>query len=158
MKRTALFTALLASTLLMGSCVKKCKLADTGSDNGEIIEDVIIYPNSGYLTSSMGGDYHIHGGSSYADQFEISFDGGYVKGDVPFNLYSILANPTNVKCDASFTRTVTRDDVNGIVTYNIEVTECSTTCDEVRTVENYVLVPSIPDSYTVVYTQTINEK
>ncbi|TNE77417.1 MAG: hypothetical protein EP333_00825 [Bacteroidetes bacterium] len=142
----------------MGSCVKKCKLANTSEDSGEIIEDVIIYPSVGYITGNMNGDYHIHGADNYADEYQISFDGGYVRGDVPYNLYSILANPIAVKCDVSLKRTVTRDDVNGIVTYHIDVTECKTTCDESRYIENYVLVPAIPASYTVVYTHTINEK
>jgi len=159
MKKTALFTLLLlASTMILGSCVKKCKLAEESSDSGVIVQDVVIYPESGYLTSSMGGDYLVNASDSYADQFEVSFDGGASKSAVNYSAYNILGNPINVKCDASFKRSVTIDDVNQIVLYSIEVTECSTTCDEVRTTENYVLVPAFPSSYQVVYDVKVIEK
>lgn len=158
MKRSALFTLLIASTIVLTGCVKKCKLGDTGSDNGDIITDVIIYPESGYMTSNMSGDYHIDGQSDYSDQFQMSTDGGYTKKAINYSVYNILANPINVKCDAAFTRTVTIDNANQIVTYKIEVTECSSTCNEVRTTENYVLVPAFPSSYSVVYDVVVNEK
>lgn len=65
MKKAALFILLLGTTLATGSCVKKCKLSESSSDNGVIVKDIVIYPNSGYMTSSMGGDYHIDGSHSY---------------------------------------------------------------------------------------------
>ena len=158
MKKTTLFALLLLTTVGLSSCVKKCKLSEESSDSGVIVKDVVIYPNSGYLTSSMGGDYRINATDSYADEFTVSFDGGYTKESVNYSLYNILANPVNVKCDASFKRSVTIDDANQVVLYSIEVTECSTTCDEVRTTENYVLVPAFPDTYNVVYDVKVVEK
>jgi len=158
MKRTAIFALLLTSTVFMGSCVKKCKLRDKSEDSGTIVKDVIIYPKGGYMTSSMGGNYLINGSSSYANDFEVSFDGGYTRESVNYSVYNILANPMNIECDASYNRSVTVDDVNHVVTYNIDATQCSTTCDEVRTIENYVLVTAIPSGYTVNYTNTISNK
>ena len=158
MKKAALFILLIATTFATGSCVKKCKLSESSSDNGVIVKDVIIYPNSGYMTSSMGGDYHIDATHPYAGDFQVSDNGGQTKGAINYSAYNILANPVVVKCDASFVRTVTIDDVNQIVNYTIDVTECSTTCDEQRTLENYVLVPAIPAGYTVVYDVNISQK
>lgn len=158
MKRTALFTLLLISTIFMGSCVKKCKLRDTSEDSGIIVKDVIIYPKSGYMTSSMGGNYLINASHPFADQFEISFDGGYTKESVNYSLYSILANPTSVKCDASFNRSATFDDINHIVNYHIDITQCSTTCDEVRSIENFVLVTAVPSGYYLNTTSTVTNK
>lgn len=158
MKKAALFILLLGTTLATGSCVKKCKLSESSSDNGVIVKDIVIYPNSGYMTSSMGGDYHIDGSHSYAGEFQISQDGGQTRSSVNYSTYHILGNPVVVKCDASFVRTVTIDDVNQIVNYTIDVTECSTTCDEQRTTENYVLVPAIPSGYTVIYDVNYSQK
>lgn len=158
MKRSAVFALLIGASVVLGSCVKKCKLSEESSDSGVIVKDVVIYPESGYMTSSMAGDYLVNGGDSYADEFQVSFDGGYTKEAVNYSIYSILANPINVKCDASFKRSVTIDDANQLVVYSIEVTECSTTCDEVRTTENYVLVPAFPSNYSVVYDVKVAEK
>lgn len=152
MKKVFLLSLIAIGTALSTtSCVKKCKLTKETSDTGVIIENASVFPGSGYMTSSMGGDYHIHATDSYADNFEISFDGGLTKQTVNYSQYNILGNPFVVKCDASFERSVTIDNVNQIVNYTVKVTECSTTCDAEYVVENYVLVPAFPDTYTVVY-------
>lgn len=130
------------------SCKKKCILEE-GVDSGSIIADIVIYPQSGYMTSNMGGDYVINATHPYADKFEVSINGG-PKTAVNYSNYTILAYPTTSTCNASFTRSVTIDNTNQTVVYKIVVTQC-TDCKESRSVENYVVVPSFPDMYAVSY-------
>lgn len=152
MKKIVLFPLMfLTVSLLSVGCVKKCKLTKDNVDTGAIITDASIYPNSGYLTDNMGGEFHIDGDHLFAQEFQISFDSGKSKQTPNYSAYNILANPTLTLCDAAFERQVVIDDINQTVTYTVKITECSTTCDNERYVENYVLVPAFPDSYTVVY-------
>lgn len=146
------------STLVIGvamialSCKKKCDIPEENTNSGAIIENVIIYPKSGYLANIYGGNVHINDAHFYADQFEVSINGG---ARVPYlsisGQYDILGNTKNTKCHASFSREVTRDDINGIVQYSVKVHECDAGCDEVRTTENYVLVQKIPSNYFVYF-------
>ncbi len=158
MKRTRsiVLGALMASAVLFSfnSC-KKCTVAEENSDTGIIVKDVVIYPQSGYITQNMGGYYHFDG-SSYGDKFEVSFDGGYTKVPVDWNTYDILANPMKVDCKASFVRDVTIDNVLGYVFYKVTASACES-CDKQRFVENYVLVPKIPSGYQVFFETDINQ-
>ena len=140
------FTAMLSLT----SCKKKCILNDD-FNGGEILTEVSIYPNSGYLTPNMTvNDYHITASHQYASQYKTSTDGGVTKVDANYGKYSILCYPITTTCNASFDRSVSIDDVNGVVVYKITATECSN-CKEKRFFENYVAIRAIPDSYTVLY-------
>lgn len=158
-KLATLSIAIIAVVLLSVSCNKGCDLDVNDISTGAIIATnpsnadqlVVIYPSAGYLTSSMAGDYHINVTDSYASNFEVSFDGGHSKAPVDYGAYSILANPVMVDCDAWLERNVVFDDINFIVTYTVTVHECKNGCDEVRTLENYVLVPTIPPSYFINY-------
>jgi hypothetical protein len=48
-------------------------------------------------------------------------------------------------------RNVVIDDANQTVTYTITVHECNQGCDELRVLENYIVVPDFPDTYMVSY-------
>jgi len=75
-----LFQALKVSfaivVVLSSTACKKCKVDSAEVNSGAIIQGVVFYPSSGYMTSSMGGDYVIQSSDSYANNFEVSFDGG----------------------------------------------------------------------------------
>ncbi|MFT6503800.1 MAG: hypothetical protein ACJASQ_003938 [Crocinitomicaceae bacterium] len=158
-KLATLSIAIIAIALLSVSCNKGCDLDTDDMSTGAVIATnpnnadqlVVIYPSAGQMTGSMGGDYHINGTDSYASNFEVSFDGGQSKAPVNYGAYSILANPVVIGCDAWVERNVVFDDINFIVTYTVTVHECNNGCDESRTLENYVLIPSVPSNYFVNY-------
>jgi hypothetical protein len=133
----------------MNAC-KKCTVADADKNTGQIVDKVVVYPTSGYLTSNLDGNYHITGDSDFAEGFQVSFDGGITKVDVDWNTYDLLANPMLVSCKASFIREVTYNYGNNTVFYNVIANTCES-CDPERFVENWVLVPKIPENFVVYY-------
>lgn len=146
-------TLLLALVVFsFSSCNKGCEIETVDTNSGTILENGIVYASSGGMTGSMAGQYHITGASSYATNFEMSLDGGVTRTTINYNDYSILAFPLIVNCEVAFIREVTVDNVLGTATYKIRVYQCKDPkCDDKRTVENYVLVPAIPVSYTIIY-------
>jgi hypothetical protein len=157
--RTTLFTGALLSILLVFSTTscKKCKLSEGNQNTGLIVEDVIIYPKSGYLTYNLGATMHITGSHAYADKFEISFDGGATRGPVNYSTYSILSNGISVPCEASINRSVTYNPTLDFYTYEISGETCNG-CDTERYLENYVLVSAIPNGAQIVFEQNVNPK
>ena len=144
--------------LTLNSCNKGCNLPGN-SNSMNIYEDAVIYPSSGYMTSSMNGDYHIDGNSGFEDKFEIRMSSTGGKQAVDYNQYSILANPLTVSCEASFERSLTVIDSLGLAIYSVTAYQCANDkCGQQRTVENYVLVPAIPDSYVIQYDAMIVEQ
>lgn len=157
-KLTTLSIAICAIMLISVSCTKKCNLDEDDTSSGVVVSEhpatkglVVIYPSAGYMTSSMGGDYLVNATDSYADEFEVSFDGGITKAPVNYGQYNILALPIDIECDAWVNRDVVIDDLNGLVTYTVTVHECGAGCDELRRLENYVLVPTFPANYNIIY-------
>ena len=141
--------------LLISNSCKKCTVAEENTDSGIIVKGAIIYPKSGYVTSNTSSN-HFTSSSDYANQFEVSFDGGQTRVPVDFGTYDILASPMTIKCKASFERDVNVDNINNIVTYTVTATTCSS-CENERFVENYVLVPKIASGMTVWFDPEINE-
>lgn len=142
--------------LVSTSCKKKCKLDNSTVDSGTIIEGVVIYPESGYMTGNMAGNYVIGANSNYADKFEVSFSQG-PREAVNYTNYKILAFPVTANCNAQYERNVSVNTSTQSVTYSIKVTQCAD-CKEARGTENYVLVPTFPDNYTVTNVLTVVDK
>lgn len=147
--KTSLFTGIILAILVVGSfsSCKKCTVAETDTNTGEIITTAIVYPKVGYM--SENGNYFT-GANINADNFEVSFDGGKTKGPVDWGTYSILANPQMVNCKASFSRDVTFDDINDLVLYTVTATTCES-CTPERYVENFILIPNVPAGYSVYF-------
>lgn len=137
--------------LSLSSC-NKCKIEGENVDLGQITTEVTIYPKYGYITEGLSGTInHIHGNSSVADKFEMSTDNGFTKAPFNYSDYSILAYPLTLDCNHLLTREVKIDDVNMTATYLITVTQCkSSDCSQQRYVENYVIIPAIPETYSIV--------
>lgn len=153
-------TILILAVLFMGfsSCKKKCVIEKEGTDSGVIVKSVLVYPQHGYITSDLNGNYHIDENSGSASKFEMSTDGGQTKVPVNYDAYSILAHPMVLSCNFSLDREVLINDVTETVTYAITVTECKDPlCQQERFIENYVIVPSFPSTYTVNTTVTFIE-
>lgn len=156
LKKLNILFLLLAIAFTSVSCKKKCKIEAVNVDSGQIRENVVLYPSSGYMTANMAGNYVIDANSGYASRFEMSLN-QEGRTAVDYANYSIIAFPVNAKCNASFDRNVTIDNVAQTVTYKMTVTQCDN-CKEERFTENYVLVPSFPNTYNVVYDLTVVEK
>ena len=145
-------TFLILAVLFMGfsSCKKKCVIEKEGTDSGVIVKSVLVYPQHGYITSDLNGNYHIDETSGSASKFEMSTDGGQTKIPMNYDAYSILAHPMVLSCNFSLDREVLINDIAETVTYTITVTECKEAlCQEERFIENYVVVPSFPSTYTL---------
>jgi hypothetical protein len=144
------FSLLLISlALFTTSCKKKCVMDINNEDKGWIEENVIFYPQLGYITTALKGNYVITESSPFADEFLVSIDGGE-KAPVDFNNYTILCYPIITHCNAQFVRDVSFNSVNQTVEYSITVTQCAQ-CEEERFTENFVLVPKFPSNYNVTY-------
>lgn len=154
-------TALFLAFLVLGmtsSCKKSCEIKTVDDYSGTINTEISLFPSSGGMTGSMEGNYHITATHDFAPNFEMSFDNGVTKSPVNYGSYSILCFPMIVNCEVSFDREVTVDNDAGTATYRIRANQCKEAkCDEKRAVENYVVVPAIPDGYTIVYDVDIIE-
>lgn len=143
----------------VSSCKKKCQLEAEDRDSGVIITEAVVYPSSGGLLGSLSGNYHIHGGSSYASTFEMRLNPDSDRIAVNYGNYSILANPVTVNCNVAFERSVTVDNTTQTAVYHVRATQCrDAKCDEKRVAENWVLVPAIPSNYSIYFTHEIVEK
>jgi hypothetical protein len=150
-------SALLILTLsVMLACKKKCKIENVNVNSGAIIENVVLYPSSGNMTGNMNGNYIINASSSYKDRFEMSQNNG-PRTAVNYANFTILAFPVKVKCNSAYERNVTIDNAAMTVTYKMVITQCDNCIQEYMT-ENYVLVPSFPSNYTVLYDLSIIDK
>jgi hypothetical protein len=152
--KKSLFTgALLAfAVIFSASSCKRCNVAEEDVSSGSIIEDAIVYPHAGYQSGQFGSQSYVVRGPSPtgAYSFEVSFDGGVTKVPVNYSQYSLMAYPMTVNCEASFQREVTFNHAIGAVTYKIDAVTCKS-CENMRTIENYVLVPAVPIGYSVLH-------
>lgn len=159
MKLKGLFLLVLLVGLGSVSCKKTCVIDKENSDLGAIIsesqtgEEVVVY-HSGYKPVSISNHYTAT--HPYADHIEVSFNGGLSRGPVNWNQYNVLTNPVWVSCEAKFDREVLFNPTAQTVTYKLNVTNCGA-CDQKYYAENYVLIPAVPSSYTVLYDVTYTE-
>lgn len=159
MKLQSLFLILILLGIGLSSCKKKCVIEKENSDLGAIIsesptgEDIVIY-HSGLLPSSMSN--HFTPSHPYANDIKVSFNGGITREPIDYSQYNVLCNPVSTTCEAKIDREVLFNTTAQTVTYKVSVTNCSD-CDERYFAENYVLVPVIPSSYTVLYDVSYTE-
>ncbi|PHR36899.1 MAG: hypothetical protein COA38_00790 [Fluviicola sp.] len=152
---------LILSILFIGfsSCKKVCKIEADDVDSGLIVESVAIYPLHGYITQEMSDEYHVHDASSIAHKFKMSTDNGFTQSPFNYGEYSILAYPMTLNCSFSIVRDVRVNDANMTATYTITVTQCKNPeCSEQRYIENFIAVPAIPESYTILHDISIVEQ
>lgn len=157
--RTSLIAgALLSIVMIFSTSCKKCKLTEGNKNTGLIIEDAIIYPSSGYMSSNYYGTMHVDGMHPYSNEFEVSFDGGATRIPVNYSQYSILANGTNVDCEAAINKDVTYNSTLDVYTYSVTGESCSSCKSGGYYLDNYVLVPAIPSGAAIVYDVNIAQK
>lgn len=159
MKKALLYTFGLSVVMMTGvSCKKNCTIPEEDVYIGPIITEmneqpVVIYPSSGGLLSSFPSGMHITANSLqvHQDYFEVSFDGGITRQAVDFNNYNIIGYPLTVKCDASVERELAPNTLSGAALYTMRIEECNDGCDELRTLENYILVDDTMANYSITF-------
>lgn len=159
MKKALLFTFGLSAILMTSiSCKKSCNIPEEDTYSGPIISEVndtkvIIYPSSGGLLTSFPNGMHITNSSPQAHQdwFEVSFDGGITRQPVDFSQYNIVGYPLVVKCDAAIDRALTTNQISGSALFTMTVEECNDGCDELRSLENYILVDDTMANYSFAF-------
>lgn len=157
MKKALLYTFGLSVILMTGvSCKKNCTIPEEDTYSGPIItqeneQNVVIYPSSGGILSSFPNGMHITSSSQqlYQDYFDVSFDGGLTRQPVDFSRYNIIGYPLSVKCDASVGRDLATNFLSGSAVFTMTVEECNDGCDELRSLENYILVDDSMANYNV---------
>lgn len=141
------------------SCKKTCVIESETVDSGIIDQDVLIYPIHGYITYDMDSEYHVYDTSPVADKFNMSTDNGFSQSPFNYSAYSILAFPMTLNCNFSLVREVKIDHINMNATYKITVTQCrDPECSEQRYIENFIVVPAIPESYTILHDKVLIEQ
>ncbi len=153
MKRViGLMTIIAGVGLLLSSCSKKCSVPEGTTTGTMIVENAIVYPESGLAYGNMGGDWHIRPGHDYETKFEISLDGGKTRKKFEWvsGQYHILGNPKQAHCEVSFDKDVSLDAFANTVTYTVGVNDCES-CEAVYTHENWILVDAVPAGMLVVY-------
>mmetsp|Transcript_1850 Transcript_1850/g.2263 ORF Transcript_1850/g.2263 Transcript_1850/m.2263 type:complete len:173 (-) Transcript_1850:80-598(-) len=159
MKKALLFTVGLSAVLMTTvSCKKNCNIPEEDTFSGPIITEVgdqkiIIYPASGGLLGSFPNGMHITANSPQTQQdwFEVSFDGGVTRQALDFNQYNIIGYGLQVKCDASIDRALTTNPMANSALYTMTVQECNDGCDELRSLENYILVDDSMANYSIAF-------
>ncbi len=142
---------LLAALMLIGSCVDDCNdLADTSTG---IIEQDLIFGTCFTDIGALEREYVIRDEAAF-QALEIlpvnSPDcvGSTALPEIDFNTYTLLGLYADGTCAVTFDRYVIRDDAAMKYIYTIGVTDCGN-CDALIFGMNWVLVPKLPENYSV---------
>lgn len=150
MKCSSVYTLFLLIVLAFtSSCIKNknCKLPEQIIGTGEIIPNAIIYQP--IITREMRDKEHIiQSDSQNVHALQVSFDSGASYGNIDFSQYTLLGKYANEACNVTFERDVSIDVAQKKYFYNITVLQCGK-CKTNWESMNWVLVPKIPEDYTV---------
>jgi len=150
MKKT-IFVILLG--LLLFSCEKKCKLPDRTIGTGEIVSDALVRETNwwellGFNSYSREG-YIINSEEENIFDLKVSYDDGQTFEPIDFTIYTVLGKKASGGgCGIIFVRDVSKNDILKKYVYTITVFQCGD-CFKSGESMNWVLVPKIPEDYTV---------
>jgi len=142
------FWLVLFAVLLVGSaCEKDCEVKDENTIGGIAVSDKF---SAIEITNDFRKQrfYWFLNQSSMPNGLLVSLDGGKNYGEVDFEKYQVLGYYAVGNCEVSFQGNVALDDANKWVNYTMEVEECGD-CEIRRERMNWVLIPTVPDGYTV---------
>lgn len=143
-----ILTLLLVMMFFAMGCDKRCVLPPQIIGTGEIIPNALVVSQT-YTTWEMTSKEHvIKADSQNVYNLKVSFDNGSTYVPIDFNQYTLLGKHASGGCQVVFERNVTKDDVQKKYFYRIKVHQCGT-CKKYMESMNWVLVPRIPDDYTV---------
>lgn len=140
----------LASVFLYSSCVDDCE--DTFDTSGGIISAVFSFGDCFSDVGALEPQYVIRDNAAYQSLGILPLNTTECMSmffpDIDFETYSLLGLYADGACSASFDRIVEKDDNIKKYTYTIGVNTCGN-CESLRFSMNWVLVPKLPDDYTV---------
>ena len=143
------YPIIILMSLLLNSC-NDCDLPGD-SDSGIIVSEFDIL-NDCVRLDEYKDTYIIRTQDEY-DSIKIKKTNNencttYTLNPVEFNNYTLLGIKACGTCEVSFDRNVTKDDHSKKYIYTIKVNDCGP-CKELSCSMNWVLVPKLPDDWTV---------
>jgi len=143
--------------LLFFSCEKKCKLPDQVIGTGEIVFNAEVIP----VFANLSDELYSYGQKGYIINSEnecikneiifelkVSYDDGQTFEPIDFTIYTVLGKHADGGCMVRFVRDVTKNDILKKYVYTITVFQCGGCYSQDESM-NWVLVPKIPEDYTV---------
>jgi len=139
--------------LLVNSCSKNPKCSGEDKNLGLIKSSFTIpcFPKTGQNTFIIDND------SNFTKTFTDTLI-GYIPCDLPiidFNSNTLLGLYAEGQCEVKFIRNVTLSNDECQYFYKINVNECGS-CKKLDCSYNWVIVPKLPDGWTVVFETTNN--
>jgi len=142
MKRTLGLTLLLLT--LLGSCSKSPKCWFEDKNRGDIVDN-FEWPECFEFADALGNPEYI-----IRSETDVNLILGCESASFPvdFSTYSILMLRAEGQCEIKVIRDLTIDHANKEYVYTVTVKECGF-CKKMTSDNQFVLVPAIPDGYTV---------
>lgn len=137
--------------MLIGSCKDDCNdLWDTSTG---IIEQDLIFGTCYTDIGALEQEYIIQDEAAYQALGILPVNspdcvGNTTLPEIDFNIHTLLGLYAEGTCDTAFDRYVTRDDAAMKYVYTIGVRTCGN-CESLFFAMNWVLVPKLPEDYTV---------
>ncbi len=142
-----LFLMILFASLSSCNKDKNCELPKQIIGTGEIVSNAIVYQSS-ISWEMKDNDQIIQSDSQNVYALQVSFDNGLTYGNIDFSQYTLLGKFAREGCNVTFERNVSKDAAQKKCFYNITVLQCGK-CETNWESMNWVLVPKIPEDYTV---------
>jgi len=149
MKRSVKITAILLFTLLFVSCHKKYPRKGESGNRGEIIDNYNFPDCYGPKNLSSNNEYII---KSFDDLDTSRSYYNCVKGqpNIDFTVYSVIGKSVKGDCSMKIRRELKIDHQNKQYIYTINFKDRGM-CKKLVWNDNFVIVPKIPNDYTVVF-------
>ncbi len=149
--KTKISLLIILLTGIFWSCEKLCVLPEQIVGTGEIISNAKVSTVNKHLNEipQKEAGKCIQSDSQNIDNLQVSFDGGMYYQTIDFSKYSVLEKGVNTGgCSVVFERNVSKNIKHKKILYTITVHQCGD-CKKLNISWNWVLVPKIPEDYTV---------
>lgn len=144
MKKIKIISAItLLVILIMMSCSKSPKCWGDNKNKGCIVDN-FEWPDCYSAKASSGNSYVIRS----SDNIDTLDNCNSTPFPVDFSQHSIIAQSVSGQCNIKVIRELIIDDSNKQYNYKITVKECGH-CKKAAIDKQFVLVPAIPDDYSV---------
>ena len=144
---------ILLLTGILWSCERQCILPKEEIGTGEIIPNAKVSTVDNHLKKIQQQEAGkcIQSDSQNIDSLRVSFDGGKNYEAIDFSKYTVLENFVKTGgCSAVYERNVSKDIIHKKIVYTITIHRCGI-CKILLMSWNWVLVPKIPEDYTIEY-------
>lgn len=151
---TLLYVCLLIITACHDDGASSGSLPAQQPGTGDIITNVqVVHPPVIDRGVSLPEEFIIRSSVEDTFGFKVRFDSDTTLQAIDYSQYSLLGNYASGTCRAVFMRDVSRDNVSKEVVYRVDVKEQGD-CERLWSDPNVVLVPRIPDNYTISFSVT----